>query len=547
MTRLYADLHTHPSLYGFNRLRNSAAEADPARFHPWEPMPIDARKMAEGAHASVYTQASFAKLTRSRARLAFASITPIERGFLELVEGEHHRPFAREALRLATGATAVKGSLAWLRHGRQGAEEELTRILRNAGPVRQALQVAYMHYSVARVRHMMSAGYDYWDEYQRELAFLRSRDGQRYTPAATPGRAGLEEAVPGSYHLVRDGAQLRRIIESDSDEIAVVLTIEGAHTFALDPAQQPEPLPVILDRIEQLRRQPEPVLLLTLAHHFDNGICGHGHSLPAAARLAIDQKKRMHEGFEREGDRGLRIVRELLDLDDDLEDRGDRRILMDIKHMSPRTRREYYAEVIEPYNTRWAGRTEAERGGRQPLPVIASHVGYSGVASLDALERDAHLETDHHFIGGFNAWGLNLCDEDVRMVAASRGLIGMIFDRRVAGVAPGVQVPDHLWDQVMFRQILGYVDAVMLDDRLSRDQRRSVWDCLCFGTDYDGMIHPIPRYATVLDFDQLADDLTRLLHTVRHTRMIDEIGVDELVDKICWKNAYEFALRHLPR
>jgi len=98
----------------------------------------------------------------------------------------------------------------------------------------------------------------------------------------------------------------------------------------------PAALSTIEDRIEALRRQPEPVLFLTLAHHFDNGICGHAHSLPAAARLAMDQNKRMYEGFEREGDRGLRIVRELLDLDAALHDRGDRRILLDTKHMSPR-------------------------------------------------------------------------------------------------------------------------------------------------------------------------------------------------------------------
>ncbi len=546
MARLYADLHPHPSLYSFNRMRNSAAEDDPERFHPWQPMPVDERKMAEGAHAAGYTQASFAKLTRSRARLAFASLTPIERGFLEFGEGEDRRPFTREALRLATGATAVKGGLEWIRRGRAGAEEEITRILRNRGPVRQALQVFYTHYSLSRVRYMLSDRYDYWDEYQRELAFLRGADGRRHHPSPGPAGPGTDEDVEGCYQLVRDAAQLSQIIESDSDEIAVVLTIEGAHTFALETDGRPIPLDGIVERIGQLRAQPEPVLVLTLAHHFDNGICGHAHSLPSAARLAMDQSLHMHEGFVREGDRGLTIVRELLDLDADLEGRGGHRILLDIKHMSPLTRREYYREVIEPHNARWEARSEAERGETQPLPVVATHVGYSGVPSLQQLVDDAHRETDHHFIGGFNAWGLNLCDEDVRMVHRSRGLIGLIFDRRVAGVAPGVQVPDHLWDQVLFRQILGFVDAVMLDDRVPRGDRRRIWDCLCFGTDFDGVTHPLPRYPTVLDYDRLADDLTRLLHGVKHTRMIEEIGVEELVEKICWRNAYEFAVRHLP-
>ena len=81
MEKMFADLHCHPALFGFNRLRNSAAENDPEQFQPWNvPVAVDHRSMAEGKRAATYTQCSIPMLVGSRTRLAFASITPIEQG-----------------------------------------------------------------------------------------------------------------------------------------------------------------------------------------------------------------------------------------------------------------------------------------------------------------------------------------------------------------------------------------------------------------------------------------------------------------------------------
>ena len=536
MARLYADLHVHPTLYAFNHMRNSAAEDDPERFHPWQPMAIDRDKREAGAHAATYTQASFAKLARSKTRLAFVSFTPIEKGFFETSEGENRHPFAWEALRLMSGTTVVKGGLRWLLHGGDQAKMEFSRILRNRGPVRMALQMLYLRYGLKRVRHIVSKDFDYWDEYVRELDFLRGQDGQRHEPAAEPGGDDLDPDVAGCYHIIRSAEQLQEVIEGDAD-IAAVVTIEGSHVFSIGPDLQPVSFERMQERIAALKAQPEPVLFITLAHHFDNGFCGHAHSLPDVAKLVMDQRERLYEGFERKDDLGIRVALELLDLDGELNDRGGRRILLDIKHMSPLTRRQYYDEIVRPYN---------ERVLPAPIPIVASHVGYSGVGTLQELIDNAQNEDDHWFVGNNYAWGINLCDEDVRMIHDSRGLLGVIFDRRVAGTPPDVQIPEVLWKRVIADQILGFVDAVMLDDRRTAKDRRRVWDCISLGTDYDGVMHPVPRYPTVMEFPLFADDLARVLHGIRHTRMIEDIGVDELVEKICWRNAYEFTLRNFP-
>ena len=85
-------------------MRNIAAEGDAARFHPWSQHNEDLEHLKKGKRASAYSQADVAKLTASRCRLTFASITPIEKGFL-LVTPQMKNSFTSEALKLATGAT----------------------------------------------------------------------------------------------------------------------------------------------------------------------------------------------------------------------------------------------------------------------------------------------------------------------------------------------------------------------------------------------------------------------------------------------------------
>jgi hypothetical protein len=57
----------------------------------------------------------------------------------------------------------------------------------------------------------------------------------------------------------------------------------------------------------------------------------------------------------------------------------------------------------------------------------------------------------------------------------------------------------------------------------------------------------LPGYETIRRLPSARADLRRHLEAAKEQRGIAEIGVDELVDKIAWRNAYEFALRELPR
>ncbi len=527
----FADLHCHPTLFAFNRLRNGAREQDPAQFHPWAVPPSNLARQERGGRATDYSQCDFDKLTRGRARLVHASITPIETGFFEgSVDPREHHPFGIELVRLLSGVTAATAAFRFAREGSDGALRELTKILRNRGPLRRLLQIAFLKYSPARVRHLLSRDYDYWDELLREYDFLLSWDGVR-CEADGPGTGS------GRYELIRSPDHMNSVLEADDDTICAVLSIEGGHVFSIAGDETVDDA-VIFERIEELKRWPHPFLFITPAHHFDNGFCGHARSLPSIGGMIMDQTPRMHTGFEEKRDLGRRVFRALLDVDDELNDLGSRRILLDCKHMSPLLRKQYYAEFVIPYNAK-RDRT------RPPIPVIHSHTGYSAVARIDDLIRHQDDEHDHWHVDNFRAWGLNACDEDVHMVHDTEGLIGVCFDQGVAGVGPNERVPEQHYGRVLVRQILAMADVILQDDRRDEEDRIRVWDRICIGSDFDGVIHPVASHSTALSFPAFAEDLRVVLNEKRHTRFIERVGVDEIVERVCWKNIFEFTQRHL--
>jgi microsomal dipeptidase-like Zn-dependent dipeptidase len=132
------------------------------------------------------------------------------------------------------------------------------------------------------------------------------------------------------------------------------------------------------------------------------------------------------------------------------------------------------------------------------------------------------------------------------MVHRTGGLIGLCFDQRICGVGPGQRVPGAGWAHVVLRQIFGMADVILHDDRLDDAEKARIWDCLTIGSDYDGFIDPLSRYPTALSLELFARDLRELLFAHRHTRLIERVGVDVLLEKIAWRNAYDFAQRHLP-
>ncbi len=551
MARIFADLHSHPTFYQFNRLRNHPSEGDPSKFHPWTSVEEDLNDMGKGVRARAYAQADVAKLHRSGTRLVFASICPIEKGFFwghRDEAGDDRHTFGVELARMVSGAAFLEGGINLLKGDGFAALHSMTKILSNRGPLRVFLQKFFMRYDMKRILYLSSHEYDYWTEFLKEYEFYRSKHGvkvQSNLVWAEDDGVIRSEDFEGCYWVARDLEELRDKLEN-TDDVVFVMTIEGSYVFTIGPDGRRVSEKEIFERIDILRNLEHPIVFVTLAHHFDNGICGHAHSIPDSARLVMDQDARLHTGFEKEGDLGLRVTRAMLAIDENLEDTGERRILIDCKHMSAQTRSEYYSEIVRPYNAARLRKNQAYQDQNPAIPVFLSHAAYSGVATLDELIANVGKEDDNFHSPPFYAWNINVSDDDVRIVHETGGVIGLVFDSRVCGVAPKQTIPGEFWPDLVMRHIFAMVDVVMLDQRYSDEEKRKVWDCVALGTDYDGLIDPLTRYPTAMSLPRFADDLRAFLTRYRHTRFIENIGVEKLVDKICFSNIEAFTHRNMP-
>ena len=195
----------------------------------------------------------------------------------------------------------------------------------------------------------------------------------------------------------------------------MVLTIEGMHALGTDTN-----LDKVEERIMELKKWDQPVFFVTFAHHFNNFLGGHAHSLPDALRLLSDQTDGLNGDILPEGKRAIRM---LLSLDSGLERDASlgRRILIDLKHTSALTRKWYYKVVS----------SAMDKG--DTIPVILSHVGYSGWDTLQETIEYAPQENDNDLKDGFYPWNINACGEDVRWAAKTGGLVGLCFDQRILG------------------------------------------------------------------------------------------------------------------
>jgi hypothetical protein len=99
----------------------------------------------------------------------------------------------------------------------------------------------------------------------------------------------------------------------------------------------------VFENITQIKNHVNRPLFITLTHHFYNKICGHTRSFHTNTRiektiqnLLVDQNFGMNTGFTAEG---IEIVNYLLEINN--FSNTDKRILIDVKHMSILSRRIY--------------------------------------------------------------------------------------------------------------------------------------------------------------------------------------------------------------
>jgi len=545
---MLADLHCHPATWSFQKLRNSKDDVTPrnSKWHIWNISRTkkDERKIKQGKRAS-YAQSDFKLLSKGDVRLVFASLYPMEKGFFMGNKAK------------GINANIIGGVLNnfllnlpdWLRKGLSIVLKPVSIVasllVNNEGQVRDFLQKMVMKMHKARINFFQDDPYDYYEELKLEHEF--------YNAFKKLDPTGNEATEILKYDIATNGQQIDPIITAN--QVAVVLTMEGFHSIALQFRKGADDYLELIPEVELKKRVQQlkdwGVFFVTFSHHFSNHLVGHAHSLPLILMEIANPEPLMNRGFECIApgipvDYGKKWIRELLSISENQRNVPalGRRVLIDVKHMSAVSRKEYYNSIVKPYN---------EINVTDKIPVIASHCGYYGPGgeTLDLVIQRANGEKDDSFHKkGFYQWNINLCDEDIEVIAETGGLIGVSLDQRILGEKPDAKTTEvEYWVMAMARNIIGMVYAAKGRGITNPE---NVWKCFTIGSDYDGLIDPENSFPRAEELKEFGPALLIYLTT---NPVIQKILPDiflagnpytpvQVVEMICFKNAHDFTITH---
>lgn len=541
---MFADLHCHPSNRSFNSLRSS--DRDPWLHSSGSPLAIDQtiwyqnpddlkekrKELERGFKGDMATfpQCDLRSLTDSDTRIVFAALYPIEKGF---VMGNEATGISAKSFTALTTRLLTKGRKKWLipiiKPITWALNPLLNLLINNPGPVRDLLQKTMMRFTKSRINFFQSPEYDYFQEIQYEFEFYQQANGQNPPIGAYANR----------FQLIETGEHLRQVVEHSTD-IAVILTIEGMHALAQEADKPNNQLryvgwPELERRIRLVKTWN--IFFITFAHHYKNELAGHARSLPELMQQITDQVPMRHHPVTPDGKKAIRLLLSITE-DNKPDSTSGRRVLIDLKHMAAKGRLEFY-QLIRAYN---------QQNPSDQIPAIASHVGYANRKTLAELIQNADHERDNSFVDRFYQWNINICDEEIRWIVESGGIIGLSFDQRIVGVdldqRPGA--PEN-WAWYLTNNILAFARACF-SSSMSSPQR--VWDCIGLGTDFDGFVDPVNHFGTAERFGFfMTTFIAQLSELDQPTRQY--LGVDsnpftpeQVAEKIGWRNAYEFAHRN---
>lgn len=380
---------------------------------------------------------------------------------------------------------------------------------------------------------------NYYEDFVENVKFVV--DGEK-APYYLAGKAH-------SYEIIRSGQHLKEVL-ADPLKIAIIFNIEGGHTLghSLEPddishTEAYENLYLNnVDRIKGLKPLRDgamevleyPFLSMNINHFFWNGLGGHARTFSAAQNFIFGGKKGENEGLTA---LGKKVIKRMLDKSE------GRRILIDIKHMSLESRKWYYDYLREL------------RAQGDTVGIISSHSTIAGVPmnSKEYMHKDNKSKNKKSYL---NLWTIGLCDEDIREIHASKGVIGIMLDKykligdlgkkAIEETVAGSSQRRKLYTKILLANIFECIDAV---------GHQSAWDIVAIGSDFDGMITPFETYPRAnempdmaqdfLDFLQNPDDIFDLFSKEDIKRLMFDLTPEEILKKIMYENGLNFAIRGL--
>lgn len=419
----YSDLHCHPSLktYGHSFGKGSSSKKQSVWYY--KPPQFFTKLLNVAFGVTRFSQADFTTLSKGGAQLIFASLYPFEKGFFINPAG--------------------RGSFsAWL-------SDLITDI------------------GFQRIRNLQQHT-NYFQDLEKEYNFFKESqktsniNGQRYNWSLIADQSGLKSSL------------------AKKNEIAVILSIEGAHVFnsGLSDFGRSTSAEEVIFNIRKIKRWEYPPFYITFAHNFNNDLCGHAQSLEPIKHL-VDQSKGMDAGFTK---LGIEALHELLSAE------NGRPIYIDLKHMSLQSRKRYFEILRGDY-------------AHNMPPTLVSHGAVNGLSISNTAKNTAS--------NIFYPSDINFFDEEIEQIGMSHGLFAIQFDtRRIANpqlVKKSIRslfrkddpsiAAEVIWQQIQYI-------AEVLDKK-----ELFCWETACIGSDYDGTINPLPGVWTAEYFSTLHEKL----------------------------------------
>lgn len=298
----------------------------------------------------------------------------------------------------------------------------------------------------------------------------------------------------------------------DLSKTNIILAIEGGHALLNNIETDTEQ--DILNNLEEIKNFKYRTLYLTLVHLTKLPFCTHAFGIKF-----IENPDFFPEG-KGITNLGFQVIEKALDNSE------GKKILIDVKHMSLQSRLQYYNWLKEK---------------NLDIPIIASHCAATGcsykempVYKYDAATNPKYPEVFYVKPNGmddtqFNPWSVNLYDEDIKEIVASKGLIGLNFDQRIQGV--GGEVGSEIFSEEEFACYKNDIDKNLErfkklhkdyqpEDETLFDHKyhlqhlannilymvkkggHETWKCLCIGSDFDGLINALDCYKTIDKFSK---------------------------------------------
>ena len=415
-----------------------------------------------------------------------------------------------------------------------------------------------------KVKHYQSENYDHFDLLNQELRLcLGGQNISRELKLSSTGRKTVCR-----YQVVKNYAEVEAILAANKSNpkeriIAIILTIEAFHALGAGHIEfngQPNKFNVspdlILKRIDALKGigsaevpawEYSP-LWLTIAHAVNNDICGHAQPLTDLFRSFLDYSEPFTNGkkppkYQSCINTGLKplgkqVLERLLGIDAVSLARPNpgKRVLVDIKHMSTRSRQDYY-DILDAYHAPHPN---------DIIPVVMSHAAVNGKPRLDERGFDpVDLDSEWKKSDSFNPWSINLYDDEIVRIHQTRGLIGLVFYQPILGGKKRRRGTffwsEEDWAGLFADQVEHIVKTVY---NTGAADKQEIWNRICIGSDFDGQINPANKFATSDRLPVFKKHLKRFLNGDRFNAYRKPEEVDELADKISYKNVVEFLKRN---